>query len=344
MKKNIIVLFIWDVDKSLKNHLKRSLKDFLNVKLIFPKFTDEKNILKFGLEADIIIGWRLSIDLLRKLHNLKVFINPGTGIKHHIENFKKINKTKKVILVNGHGHAYSTAQHTIAMLLALMNRIIPHHNRMKEGIWRTSDDKDFSNASVQLKNRNIGLLGYGAINKYVHKFLSGFEKNNFHVLRHEWKNKNEKYPTFIKKYEGPELHKFLECIDLLIIAIPHTSKTDKMIGEKELALLEKNTIIVNVARGSIIDEKSLYELLKKNKIAGAAIDVWYNYNPVKDKNGKEYPYKSPFYKLENVVMSPHRAASPFDDLGRWDEVIENITRVANGRKDLMNIVNLKKEY
>jgi len=356
MNKNIIVLFIWDVDEILKKHLKKSLKCLSNVKLIFPKELDEKVIFKLGVDADIIIGWRPSLELLRGSKKLKLFINPGTGIKHHIENFRKINKTKKTILVNGHGHAYSTAQHAVAMLLSLMNRIVSHHNWMKDGIWRTSDDKDIFSASIQLRNRNIGLLGYGAINQYVHKFLSGFE-NNFHILKRNLEvgispacrsvgtgrdsgfNDNKVY-----FYIENDLNKFLKAIDILIVAVPHTSKTEKLIGKKELKLFGKNALVVNVARGSIIDEKNLYESLKNSSIAGAALDVWYNYNPKKDKDGKQYPYKFPFHKLDNVILSPHRAASPFDDLTRWDEVIENIIRFAKGRKDFLNVVDLEREY
>lgn len=88
----------------------------------------------------------------------------------------------------------------------------------------------------------------------------------------------------------------------------------------------------------------MYESLKNKVIAGAALDVWYNYSPGKDKTGKEYPYEFPFHKLNNVLMSPHRAASPFGDLKRWDEVIENIAKVSKGRKDYLNIVDLKEEY
>lgn len=343
MRNNVKALFIWDVDAELKKHLKKSLKNVTNIKLVFPNAKTEKNIHKESLDADIIIGWRPSYDMLEKAEKLKLFINPGTGVKHHIENFRKINKVKKVILVNGHGHAYATAQHTVAMLLALMNRVNQHHNWMINGVWRTSDDKDISSSSVPLKNRNIGLLGYGAINKYVHKFLSGFE-NKFHILKRSWTEKDKSTDPLIKKYSPKDLNKFLAAADILIIAIPHTVETEKLIGKKELNLLGENGFVVNVARGTIIDEKSLYDTLKNKTIAGAALDVWYNYNPEKDKKGKAYPYNFPFHKLDNILMSPHRAASPFDDLGRWDEVIENIKRFTKGSNDLMNVVDLKREY
>jgi len=245
--------------------------------------------------------------------------------------------------VNGHGHSYSTAQHAVAMLLSLMNRIITHHNRMKNGIWETSDDEDLYGSSIQLKNRNIGLLGYGAINRHVHRFLSGFD-NKFNVLKFSWKDHDGKFPTPVKKFTSKQIHTFLKESDILIIAVPHTDLTEDLIKAKELKLLGKTGLLVNVARGMVVNENDLYAALKNNIIAGAALDVWYNYKPEKDKEGKMFPAAKPFGKLENVILSPHRAASPFEDISRWDEVIENIRKVSLGKKNYLNIVDLDKEY
>lgn len=344
MKKNIKVLFIWKIEDQLKKHLINSLKKLKEVNLVFPGSFSAQNLLKESRDADVIIGWRPANELLLNSPKLKLFINPGTGIKHHISNFRELKKAgKNILLINGHGHAYSTAQHAVAMLLALMNRLVPHHNWMQNGIWRTSDNKDIFSASVPLRNRKIGLLGYGAINQYVHRFLSGFE-NEFYVLKRDWEKQKENYPTEITTFRISELHKFLKATDILIIAVPHTSKTEGLIGARELKLLGKNSLLVNIARGTIIKEKDLYNALKKKEIGGAAIDVWYNYKPGKDKSGKEYPYSYPFHKLKNVLLSPHRAASPFDDLSRWDEVIENITRLAKGKKEFLNVVDINEEY
>ena len=94
----------------------------------------------------------------------------------------------------------------------------------------------------------------------------------------------------------------------------------------------------------MINEEALYLSLKKKELTGAAIDVWYDYKPEPDSKGRKYPTHFPFHLLDNVVLSPHRAASPFDDLKRWDEVIENIKRFCMGREDYLNIVDLKREY
>ena len=93
-----------------------------------------------------------------------------------------------------------------------------------------------------------------------------------------------------------------------------------------------------------MNEADLFIALKNGVIAGAAIDVWYNYDPSPDIEGRRYPFSYPFHKLQNVVLSPHRAASPLNDLQRWDDVLDNIERAADGNRGFVNLVDLGKEY
>ncbi|MFX0076277.1 MAG: NAD(P)-dependent oxidoreductase, partial [Candidatus Hermodarchaeota archaeon] len=197
--------------------------------------------------------------------------------------------------------------------------------------------------SIPIRFRNIGLLGYGAINKKVHRFLSGFDVK-FHILRKNWDKHKDELPTPVEKYNFSELNEFLREIDTLIIAIPVTSLTKNLIKAKEIALLGTSGLIVNISRGEIINQEDLYNALKNGIISGAAIDVWYDYNPIPDEGGAKRPYKFPFHTLDNIVLSPHRGYSPFSDLLRWSEVVENITRIAKGQENLLNIVNFEDEY
>ncbi|NHJ41129.1 MAG: hypothetical protein FK731_13945 [Asgard group archaeon] len=337
----VSVLFIWDVRDELQEYLTKGLNGFSNIKLIFPENNERETFFKYAPEVDIIVGWRPTKELLEKAEKLQLYINPGVGVQHLIELFKEANKTRKIILCNGHGNTYFTAQHALALLLALTNKIIPHHNWMVKGEWRKGDTDA---KSIPLRFREIGLLGYGAINTKLHKFLSGFDVN-FHVLKRDWDRKRiDEFPTPIKKYNQSELHQFLKNIDVLFVAIPLTSKTYGIIGKKELETLGSESLLVTVARGEVIEEESLYKALNNKTIAGAAIDVWYNYRPEPDEKGIKFPSKFPFYKLDNVILSPHRGASPMDDLKRWDEVIENIKRYARGETNFLNIVNLDNEY
>jgi len=338
--KGITVYFISNVSEQIQNYLIEKLKSLDNVELIFRKDKSKKSLNKLVPKADILIGWRPSKKILLKATNLKLFINPGAGVQHLIELFRGINKIKKVFLINGHGNSYFVAQHTVALLLALMNKIIPHHEWMRQGRWRTGDEDA---VSIPLRFRKVGLLGYGAINQKVHRFLSGFDIE-FSILRKHWEKQENPSPKNVKRYEFSQLNQFLTSIDILIIAIPVTSLTKKMIGRNELELLGSNGILVNVSRGEIIDEESLFYALKEKVIQGAAIDVWYNYSPENDEEGKKYPFNFPFHSLDNIILSPHRGYSPFNDLLRWNEVIENITRMAQGRQDFLNVVNLEEEY
>jgi len=337
---NITICFISNVSVEVQNYLTENLKDISNVKIIFPKNTSEEYLEKIVTEAEVLIGWRPSKNILNHATNLKVFINPGAGVNHLLDLFIDLNKTRKIVLINGHGNSYFVAQHAVALLLTLMNKTVPHHNWMKKGRWRTGDDDA---VSIPLRFREVGLLGYGAINQKIHRFLSGFDVK-FHILRNNWNKQKDDLPTIVKKYEYSQLYEFLKEIDILIIAVPVTSLTSGLIKAKEISLLGPNGLIVNVARGEIIDQKDLYNALKNRIISGAAIDVWYDYHPNPDENGLKRPYKFPFHTLDNIILSPHRGYSPFRDLLRWNEVVENITRLAKGREKLINVVRLEEEY
>ena len=309
------VLFIWEVRDELKEYLQVGLSDLKNVNLIFLDNVSEEIL-------------------------FRLFINPGVGIQHHLETFRDLIKTRDVILINGHGNTYFTAQHAVALLLTLTNKIIPHHGWMKEGKWRKGDADA---KSIPLRDRKVGLLGYGAVNSKVHKFLSNFDIS-FHVCRRSWMEESRALPTPVEKYTTSEIHEFLSEIDILMVGVPQTPETIGLIGMKELELLGENGLVVTVARGLIIDEEALYNSLAKRKIAGAGIDVWYQYRPEEDAEGRKYPTSYPFHELDNVVLSPHRGASPMDDLRRWDEVIENVTRFDQGKNEFINVVDLDRGY
>jgi len=338
--KDITVCFISNIPVPAKEYILEKLKSFENVKIIFSTKTSERSLTDLVSNADILVGWRPSEKLFSEASKMKLFINPGAGIQPLLTLFRKENEKRKVLLINGHGNSYFVAQHAVALLLTLMNKIIPHNRWMREGIWRTGDRDAIS---IPLRFRKVGFLGYGAINQKIHRFLSGFDID-FSILRNHWEKQKSPLPTDAEKFEYSQLPEFLKNINILFVAVPSTSLTEGLIKKKELKLLGRNGLVVNVARGEIIDEESLYEVLKRKDITGAAIDVWYDYAPKSDEEGRKYPFHFPFHTLDNIILSPHRGYSPFRDLLRWDEIIENIKRMAMGRTDFINVVNLDEEY
>ncbi len=137
--------------------------------------------------------------------------------------------------------------------------------------------------------------------------------------------------------------RFLEQSRIVILAIPQTEETIDLIGEQELNALGPTGILINIARGPVVNQKALYNALREGGIAAAGLDVWYDYQPEPDEQGRKYPYDQPFHELPNVLLSPHRAGHPIDYPPRWRQVFDNINRFAQG-KILTNIVDLDKGY
>lgn len=325
----------------LRDYLRRGLRDSA-VDLVFPADREPAALLPLVGDAAALVGWRPTAELLAAARSLRLFINPGAGVQGIVHLFSELNAGREfpVVLVNGHGNACFTAQHTVALLLALTNRIVPHHNWLAAGRWRTGDAEA---ASLPLRGRRLALLGYGHVNRRVHRLLAGFPLEFAALRRAPWTAPQDP-PTPLRRCGTAELDELLDWADILVCCLPETPATRGLIGRDELARLGRRGLLVNVGRGPVVDEDALYEALDQGLIAGAALDVWYDYRPAADSAGRRHPWHRPFHELDNVVLSPHRAASPFDDLGRWDEVVENLRRLAAGRDDFLNVVDLELGY
>jgi len=335
--KIVKVYFLREMTPELQDYMHSGLAD-LPVEVKFKNQVKEADLEEYLAEVDIIVGWQPTQELLDSASKLSLLINPGAGVQH-LKQFYSYFNEREIVLINGHGNSYFTAQHTVALLLSLTNRVVFHHNAMVEGNWRLGD-KDA--ASIPLRDRKIGLLGYGEVNRKVHRFLSGFQLD-FSILKRDW-SKPASAPTAYRKYEFSQLHEFLTEIDTLILAVPLTDKTKNLIGTKELKLLGKDGIIINMARGKVVNEEALFNALKHNTINTAAVDVWYDYQPEADEQGRKFPSHFPFHELDNILLSPHRAASPFSDLQRWNEVIENISRFSRDEKEFLYMVDMEEGY
>jgi len=335
------VLFIWEVREELRNYLLAHLLKSKSMEFIFlTKDELEMAAIERPEDIQVTVGWVVQRPfwdkIFRQLTHLQLIIHPAVGVDKAIPFVQSLHSNHKITLCNSFGHTYFTAQHAVGMLLTLCNRLLLHHHAMKVGKWRTGE-KD--GKSLPMKYRKTGLLGYGSINQRVHRFLEGFD-TEIHVLKNTLTEAQQTDPHF---YTQDQLHDFLAAVDNLILAVPLTEKTNGMIGEKELELLGASGILVNVARGEVVQEKPFYEALKTGKIFAAASDVWYDYRPEADEEGRKFPYTYPFHELENVLLSPHRGGSPLDDLERWGQTMEILSRFER-KEELMNVINWERGY
>ncbi|MFO7652156.1 MAG: NAD(P)-dependent oxidoreductase [bacterium] len=332
------VLFLWLPADDLRWLLADRLAAAPGVELVFPPDSEPATLLRLASQAQVMVGWRPTPELLAAAESLELFINPGAGVQALVGLLRDAGRG--ITLVNDHGNAYATAQHAVALLLALTNKVIPHHNWLAVGEWRRGDDDA---ASVTLRGKTVGLLGYGHVNRLVHRFLSGFDLR-FAALRRDWSARAEPAPTPVDKLGPAEADRLFEQSDIVMVSVPETRETTGLVDSRRLELLGREGMLVNYARGAVVVEADLYRALKERSIAGAAIDTWYSYRPEADAQGRKRPYHLPFHELDNVVLSPHRAASPVFGLERWDGVVENIRRCAAGRRDFVNVVDLERGY
>ncbi|MBN1262487.1 MAG: hydroxyacid dehydrogenase, partial [Anaerolineae bacterium] len=149
------------------------------------------------------------------------------------------------------------------------------------------------------------------------------------------------------------LHDLLPRADVLIIAVPHTDETTGLIGAAELALLPPKAILVNVARGPVVEQGALYRALREGRLHAAGLDVWYRYPSGQDAgygaaNARAHtpPADYPFHELDNVVMSPHRAGGLHTEAverARMDDLAQLLNAAARG-EPLPNPVGVERGY
>ncbi|MBN2725216.1 MAG: hypothetical protein JXR95_14220 [Deltaproteobacteria bacterium] len=320
------VLFTGKVSLFHRDLIKTNLGDDFDC--LFTENSSTSDFRELVKSVEVLVHGFPTLSVLAASEQLKMIIVPFTGFQQiSTDTLEEIEK-RKIILLNTPWNSAHTAQHTVALLLAASNRILPYHFRMKAGQWPKFES---TNESIPLYERHVGLLGYGRINQIVHGMLVPFQAKISIANRTGIKPDDCQYAVE-NIYSISDLKLFLEAVDILVVSIPQNPSTIGLIGYDELCILGKNGILVSTARGPVIDEGGLYKALREKVIDTAAIDVWYNYHPVPDSLGRKYPWREehPFQELDNLIMSPHRGASPLYHAPRWIPVYENLRNYLNG--------------
>ena len=189
----------------------------------------------------------------------------------------------------------------------------------------------------ELMGRTFGIVGLGAIGKRVAKLAHAFDMNVIAAGRRE-EQAEEARALGIEYVAGPDgLKRVMSEADFVLVSTPLNVHTEGLIGKPELALMKPTAYIINPARGHIVDEDALFEVLKEERIAGAAIDTWYEYPVATDDAPR--PGSLPFWELENLIMTPHHSGATEGTRTRRAKVVaENIDRLNRG-EPLLNVVS-----
>lgn len=272
-------------------------------------------------EANVAISNKapISAETLAQCPDLKLILVTATGT-NNVALAAARERGIAVANCQGYGTA-SVAQHAILLLLALATRLPDYQAAVRAGRWQQSTQfclLDFP--IVELEGKTLGLLGHGELGGAVARLAEAF---GMRVLLGQ-------LPGRPPRADRLALDELLPQVDAISLHCPLTEQTRGMIGKEQLAMMKPNAIIVNEARGAVIDDKALVEALQNGTIWGAAIDTWEK-EPL-DPN-------DPLVKMEKVITTSHLGAATRETVIRCFSIgYQNILRQIHGEELVNRIV------
>jgi len=256
-------------------------------------------------------------EVIENAPRLKVIANMAVGYN----NIDIQTATEKGIVVTNTPGVLTetTADLTFTLLMATARRVVEASDYLRNGEWKTWSPMQLTGQDIH--GATLGIIGMGRIGQALVKRAKGFEMNVVYYNR-------SRKPAVEKEMgiQYLELEELLQQSDYISILIPYSPEVHHLIGKKELALMKNSAILINTARGGIVDESALFNALKYGEIWAAGLDVF-----------EEEPIRldSPLLTLPNVVTLPHiGSASEKTRLTMADLAAENVIRVLNGEAPL----------
>ncbi len=322
-----------------REHLDRGLDESWKLETWLPGEAP-KRLAQLAAAADMIICGYDAVDAghiqdtLPKAKTLKLLQIPFRGFDW----LRFGDLPEGCIVCNSTGHEVAIAEYVFAGLLDWEKRIGAIDRSFRGGTWTAGGFGMKFPQQGELYGKTIGIIGYGLIGEEVAKRANAFGMRNIAVGRRE-----REAPPGLDWYGLIDrLPDLLRQSDYIVVACTLNEDTKGLLNAERLALCQSHAVIINVARGPVIEEAALFHSLKSKQIAGAILDVWYNYPDMSQKrtasDSEPRPSDFPYHELDNVIMTPHCSARTNKTQDRvWDSVVDNLLRFARG-EDLRNIV------
>jgi phosphoglycerate dehydrogenase-like enzyme len=280
-------------------------------------------------DADVYVGPKFTDAMGVNAPNLRLVHVAGAGY----DGIEADALPAGAVCANTFHHENSIAEHVAAVLVALRRNLLGQDAALRSGVWSSPVYSADISQPETLRGAVVTFLGFGHIGGAAWNLLKAFGTEGIAITRSGTVDAG----TNALRWAGAtdRLAEALSESDILVTSIPLTDETTGIIDAAALDELGPEGLLVNVARGPVVDEKALYEALKDRRIAGAAIDVWYQY-PTSD--GRAEPSSFPFGRLDNIIMTPHSSGVTAETFrGRALEIAENITRLSQN-EPLKNVV------
>jgi phosphoglycerate dehydrogenase-like enzyme len=247
----------------------------------------------------VLVAGRPDRSLLMSSGNLEALVIPWAGLPETTA--AVLTEFPGLRVYSIHHNADAAAEMAVSLMLAAARRIIPAHEALRRGDWTS---RYAPGDSMLVGRSRILVLGWGAIGRRVGTVCRSMGASVKGIRLHA-----DPSEEAAGVYPPSRLHDMLPETDILVVCLPLTPMTRGMIGEEELALLPPHAVLVNVGRGEVVPEETLYLRLKSGSLGAAGIDVWYSYPDSEESRMDTMPSAYPFHELDNVVMSPHRAGA-----------------------------------
>lgn len=254
-----------------------------------------------GVDAIILGSDTVSKKVLEKADKLKIISRYGVGIDNiDLEEAKKRNIE---VTITRNCNTEAVADYAIGLMLSVMRHISTVDNNLKVGRWKKE-------TGINLCHKTVGVVGLGSIGRQVVKRLKGFDCK---ILGYD-KFIDDDYCKE-NDIEVMELEEIFKKADIITLHVPGNPDGTPIVGAKELNSMKKNTVLINTARASLVDEDALIEALAEHRIYGYGTDVFKREPHINEK----------FETLDNVVLSPHTAAVSVEAINLMtNAAVENI--------------------
>ena len=283
---------------------------------------DRAELLAAIPEVDAILirsATKVDAEALAAASRLKVVARAGVGLDN--VDVKAATQAGVMVVNAPLSNVVSAAEHAIGLLLAVARNIPAANASLRAGEWKRS-----KYTGTELYEKTIGVLGLGRIGVLVAQRLSAFGMN---VIAYDpYVQPGRAAQMGVRLVPLPEL---LAAADMITVHLPKTPETLGLLGETELGLVKPGVLIVNAARGGLVDEHALYVALKEGRVAGAGIDVFVT----------EPTTESPLFELENVVVTPHLGASTEEAQEKAGIAVARSVRLALAGELVPDAVNVQ---
>lgn len=289
------------------------LRAYGEVKLYNTKAESRNELVQRLKGAQIVINIRaytvFDEELLDQLPDLKLISILGTGTDN--VDLKAATRRKIVVTNTPGASTDSVAEHTLALLLSAARRVAFFDRNVRSGSWEHK-------LGIELRGKTIGILGLGKIGQRVAEIAKAFGMQVIAWSFTQDENRAKSCGAKLVSFED-----IFSLSDVVSIHVRLSKQTEKLVGKKELSLMKPSAILINTARGAIVDEITLVEALKSGQIAGAGLDVF---------SQEPLPTDSPFLKLPNVVITPHLAWVTYEASARLAKMpVDNVINFLQGR-------------